>query len=66
MDGPSAVELDEVRAASAGVSPGSGNMVVRWQSTYGLIVIQVRHGEVFVNGERVEPAARDWEPGLAK
>lgn len=59
MDAPSAVELDEVRAAGAVAPPGSGDVVVRWQSAYGVVLIEVRHGEVFVNGERVEPAGRN-------
>jgi hypothetical protein len=33
--------------------------VVHWQSAFGVIVIEVRGGETFVNGEKVVPAKHD-------
>lgn len=55
MDAPSQVELTQIRAASASVGTNSGEMTVHWQSAFGLIVIEVRGGDVFVNGQRVVP-----------
>jgi hypothetical protein len=52
----SQVELNRVRAESAQAGASSVNVVVHWQSAFGLIVIEVRSGEVFVNGDWVEPA----------
>ncbi|MCG2593000.1 hypothetical protein LZ009_09425 [Ramlibacter sp. XY19] len=66
MDVPSQVELNRIRAASARAGANSGDVTVHWQSTFGLIVIEVRGGEVFVNGERVEPVRRDEGTVLAK
>lgn len=54
MEAPSEVELQQVRSASLG--PSVGDVVVQWQSSFGLIIIEVRHGRVYVNGALVEPA----------
>jgi hypothetical protein len=54
MDAPTQVELNGMRAASAQASSSAADVVVHWQSAFGLIVIEVRRGEMFVNGERVE------------
>lgn len=52
MDAPSQAELDSIQA----VAQRSGaDQVIHWQSAFGLIVIEVRGGEVFVNGQRVVP-----------
>lgn len=38
-----------------------------WQSQFGNIVIEVRSGAVFVNGDRVEPAqGRDESPSVSQ
>lgn len=55
MEAPSKIELQEVRSASLGAEVG--DVVVRWQSSFGLITIEVRQGQVYVNGALVEPAA---------
>jgi hypothetical protein len=49
MDAPSHQELESLR--QAGAEPG--DYVVQWQSAFGLIVIEVRGGETFVNGDKV-------------
>lgn len=54
MDAPSQVELDSLQAA--GRAPAQADSVVHWQSAFGLITIETRGGQVFVNGERVQPA----------
>ena len=53
MDAPSQEELDSLRAA--GLSP-EAELVVHWQSAFGLIIIEARGGRVFVNAEPVRPA----------
>lgn len=52
MEAPSAAEL-KLLAASA--DRQAGEVVVHWQSPFGLIVIEVRSGQVYVNGDLVEP-----------
>lgn len=52
MDAPSQEEL--VSLQSAGPSP-QGDTLVHWQSAYGLIIIETRGGQVYVNGVPVEP-----------
>jgi hypothetical protein len=54
MDSPSEAELHQLHEA-AGEAPGE--LLVQWQSAFGLIVIEVRGGHVYVNGELVELAA---------
>lgn len=52
MDAPSQEELESIRAAGQS-SPSDS--VVHWQSAFGLVIIEVRDGRVFVNGDLVEP-----------
>lgn len=54
MEAASEFELQQVRAAGFGDQPG--DMVVHWQSAFGLIFIEVRHVKTYVNGDLVEPA----------
>lgn len=54
MEAPSKAELNQVLSASG--AGQSGDVVVRWQSTFGLIVVEVRGGQVYVNGDLVERA----------
>jgi hypothetical protein len=49
-------EPNLVRSPGAGASPGLGNYVVHWHSAFGTIIIEVREGRVFVNGDEVKPA----------
>lgn len=58
MDAPSQEELNSLQ--TAGRTP-QGDSVVHWQSAFGLIIIEVRHGQVFVNGEPVQPATAGQE-----
>lgn len=44
--------MHEVLSASVGAHPG--DVVVCWQATFELIVIEVRGGRVYVNGDLVE------------
>lgn len=62
MEGPSEVELQQVRSASLGAH--AGDVLVHWQSAFGLIVIEVRQGQTYVNGDLVELAheATDLPP----
>lgn len=53
MEAPSQEELDLLQ--SAGRTP-QADLVVRWQSSFGLIIIEARGGRVYVNGELVEAA----------
>lgn len=39
---------------SAGTGRPVGDVVVHWQSAFGLIIIEVRGGRTFVNGDLVE------------
>jgi hypothetical protein len=55
MDAPSHQELQSLRQAG-GVQE---DYVVHWRSAFGLIVIEVRGGETFVNGDKVVPAISD-------
>jgi len=59
MDAPSQAELDSLRAASERM--GVADSVVHWHSAFGLVVIEVRSGQVFVNGDLVEPAGGKQE-----
>lgn len=53
MEAPSNNELQQVRSASLG--PAVGDVVVHWQSSFGLITIEVRQGRVYVNGALWNP-----------
>ena len=53
MDAPSQDELNLLEAAGR---LSGGDLVVHWQSTFGVIIIQTRGGQVFVNGDPVVPA----------
>ena len=55
MEAPSEVELQQVRSASLAQVPG--DVVVHWQSSFGLIIIEARGDRTYVNGDLVEPAA---------
>lgn len=55
MDAPSHQELQSLKVATC----EQGDCVVYWQSAFGLIVIEVRGGETFVNGDKVMPAAAE-------
>lgn len=57
MSAPSVAELNLVREAGVGATPWLGDCVVHWQSAFGLIIVEVRTGQVFVNGDLVQPAA---------
>jgi hypothetical protein len=62
MVATSQVELQQIQQAThAATPPGAQrDVVVHWQSAFGLIIIEVRNEQVFVNGELVQPAhARD-------
>lgn len=64
MEAPSPVELREVESASTGAQP---SVSVHWQSRFGLIVIEVRQGRAYVNGDLVEPVpSAKNEPGAAE
>ena len=52
MEAPSAAELKLLAASADGQA---GEVVMHWQSAFGLIVIEVRSGQVYVNGDLVEP-----------
>jgi hypothetical protein len=54
MKTPSAAELHELRSACA--DGGGRDVAVHWQSAFGLIVIEVRQGRTYVNGDLVQPA----------
>lgn len=58
MDAPAHQELESLRHAA-----GVQNYVVHWQSAFGLIVIEVRGGETFVNGQKVVPAVSEKRSG---
>jgi len=45
-------EMQEVWSAE---EVGRNDVVVHWQSAFGLVVIEVRDGVVYVNGDPVEP-----------
>lgn len=53
MDAPSQQELHSLLAAGR---PPQGDLVVHWRSAFGLIIIETRGGQVFVNGDPVRPA----------
>lgn len=53
MEAPSHAELTQVKAASGSAA---GDVVVHWQSSFGLITVEVRQGQVYVNGALVQPA----------
>lgn len=56
MSAPSATELEHVHQAAQGrAHAASGDYVVHWRSSYGVILIEVRAGRVYVNGEPVQP-----------
>lgn len=52
MEAPSEVELKLLTASEAGQP---ADFVVHWQTAFGLIVIEVQGGQVYVNGDLVEP-----------
>jgi hypothetical protein len=57
MNAPSATELRHVSQASGVHTPAApGDYVVHWRSSFGVILIAVRAGNVYVNGEQVHPA----------
>ena len=51
-------ELESVPEAGA----NSTDMTVLWHSAFGEILIEVKEGEVFVNGEKVQPAGSASSP----
>jgi hypothetical protein len=54
MKAPFLPELHAFHAASTGAQPG--DFVVQWQSSFGLVVIEVRGEQVYVDGKLVQPA----------
>jgi hypothetical protein len=52
MEAPSDAELAQVKAASGSAA---GDVIVHWQSGFGLITIEVRQGQVYVDGALVQP-----------
>lgn len=62
MSAPSLAELNPVREAGVGTAPWPRDCVIHWQSAFGLIVIETRGDQVFVNGDPVRPA----KPGPEK
>lgn len=54
MEAPFTGELQHLHAAAGALQPG--DLVVHWDSAFGLIVIEVRAGQVYVNSALVEPA----------
>ena len=54
MDAPSPEELNSLRRAAG--QTGGADTAVHWQSAFGLILIETRGGQVFVNGQFVQPA----------
>jgi hypothetical protein len=62
MSAPSPLELSSVRETGTTLQPVTGDCLVHWHSTYGLITIEVRQGRAYVNGDPVQPAG----PGQAK
>ncbi|MBE7940101.1 MULTISPECIES: hypothetical protein [Ramlibacter] len=53
MEAPSHAELAQVQAVSGSTA---GDVLVHWQSSFGLITIEVRQGQVYVNGSLVQLA----------
>lgn len=53
MDAPSQEELDSLRAAGL---TREAELLVHWRSAFGLIIIETRGDQVFVNGDPVQPA----------
>ena len=53
MDAPSQEQLNSLQAAGRTTQ---ADLVVHWQSAFGLIIIETRGGQVFVNGDPVRPA----------
>ena len=57
MDAASQDGLGSSRSTERATVPNGGtDRVVRWQSTFGLVIIEVRGEQVFVNGDLVETA----------
>jgi hypothetical protein len=56
MNAPSLAELTLVKEAGAGLVSWAGDFAVHWQSAFGVITIEVRDGQVYVNGDLVQPA----------
>jgi hypothetical protein len=52
MGPPFEAELNQVRTVDTGGR--AEDVVVHWQSAYGLILIEVRNGQAYVNGDLVE------------
>jgi hypothetical protein len=50
------LELDSARAAEELPMRREHHKVIRWRSSFGLVLIEVRGEQVFVNGELVERA----------
>ena len=49
--------------AVGAASPAAGEWRVVWASRFGTVLIEVRNGVIFVNGQRVEPAVSPSRPG---
>lgn len=56
MNAPSLAELRLVQEAGIGLVRKPGDFAVHWQSAFGVITIEVRDGQVYVNGDLVLPA----------
>ena len=61
MDRPSQEQLDSMQAASGAPE----HRVVHWQTAFGIIIIETRGEQVFVNGELVQPAGSKNSEGSA-
>lgn len=57
MYAPSLAELSLVQEAGTGLVPWAGDFAIHWQSSFGVITIEVCDGQVYVNGDLVQPAA---------
>ena len=62
MDAPSQEVMESLQSASRAPQ---ADVVVHWQSAFGLIIIETRGGQVFVNGDAVRPANFDPEKDKA-
>lgn len=54
MNAQSRTELQEVTVATA--NEAAEEYVFQWQSSFGTIIIEVRGGDIYVNGSKVERA----------
>jgi hypothetical protein len=56
MDAASQEEPNSTSSTRPAAAPGTGaGSLFRWQSAFGLVIIEVRGERVFVNGDLVEP-----------